>query len=100
YGIGSRADQPPVASAVARRMSSRSEDDTDGTCSPALVREIATRVLRNTASAPRPFTVRLRNSSATSTLWEPLESSATLPGVADERISALSGAMIGARPCE
>jgi len=29
-----------------------------------------------------------------------LESSATLPGVAEDKISALSGAVIGARPWE
>src|SRR5215813_5925953 len=38
--------QPP------RRISSVSEDDTDGTCSPSEAREMATRVLLKTLSMP------------------------------------------------
>src|SRR3979490_1270415 len=81
-------------------MSSSSDDDTDGTCSPSDARDTAMRVLLKTASAPAAFEPILFNSSVTSTLVWPLESSATFPGVADDRISALSGALIGARPCE
>src|SRR3984885_12504761 len=80
--------------------SSSKDDDTEGACSPSEAREIATRVLLKTVSAPASLALRLLSSSATSTLYGPLESSATLPGVADDRISALSGAMIGARPWE
>src|ERR1700752_479360 len=83
------------------RISSSSEDDTLGTCAPSEAREIETRVLLKTLSTPpAPCAFRLLRSSATSTLFWPLESSATLPGVADVRISALSDAASGARPCE
>src|SRR5262249_44456827 len=92
-------DQRLLESAVAKRMSSSSEDDTDGTCSPSEVFEIAMRVLLKTASAPSPLPSWLSNSPI-SALWRPATSSATLPGVAEERISALSGAAIGDRPCE
>src|SRR5437660_1571501 len=90
--IGRR--QPPAL--VPRRTSSRSDDDTEGTCSPSEAREIETRVLLNTASAPFVCAARLPSNSETSTLCSPLESSATLPGAAEVRISALSGALIGA----
>src|SRR5919197_6705881 len=83
------------------RISSSSEDDTDGTCSPSEAREMATRVLLKTPSTPpAPCAFRLLSSSETSTLFWPLLSSATLPGVAEVRISAFSLAAIGARPCE
>src|SRR5215470_23766 len=82
------------------RISSVSEDDTLGTCSPSEAREMATRVLLKTLSTPVPSLPKLLSSSETSTLFWPLLSSATLPGVAEVRISALSGAEIGARPCE
>ena len=65
---------------------------TTGTCSPSDARETATRVLLKTVSAPAACALRLFSSSATSTLFRPLKSSATLPGTADVRISALSGA--------
>src|SRR5262245_26099620 len=81
-------------------MSSSSEDDTVGTCSPSEAREIAMRVFLNTLSRPELLAARLLSNSVTSTLFAPLESSATLPGEAEDRISALSGALIGARPCE
>ena len=86
---------------ASKRTSSISEEDTEGTCSPSEAREIATRVLLKTASAPAVgCALMLLSSSVTSTLYWPLESSATLPGVAEDRISALSGALIGARPWE
>src|ERR1700709_2920493 len=85
---------------AARRTSSFSDDDTEGTCSPFDARDTAIRVLVKRASAPAAFEPMLFKSSVTSTLLWPLESSATLPGVADDRISALSGALIGASPCE
>jgi len=88
-----RQDYPPM------RMSSSREDDTDGTCSPSLAREMATRVLLKAASALARVS-RLRSSSETSTLLGAVESSATLPGVAEDRISAFSGGLIGARPWE
>src|SRR3954471_7401965 len=81
------------------RTSSSNEDDTEGTCSPSDAREIATRVLLKAVSAPA-CAVRLPSNSATSTLLGPWESSTTLPGVAEVRISAFSGGEIGARPCE
>ena len=43
---------------------------------------------------------RLVSSSVTSTLYWPLPSSVTLPGVADDSTSALSGGEIGERPWE
>src|SRR5439155_9538410 len=92
--------QPPVVSVALRGTSSASEDDTDGTCSPSEAREIATRVLLKTLSTPPVSALRLLSSSDISTEWAPSESSATLPGVAEVRINALSGALIGARPCE
>src|ERR1700732_130611 len=92
------AQLPALALAlVPRRTSSSSEDETDGTCSPSEAREMATRVLLKTDSAPPACAVRLLSSSDTSTLCSPLPSSATLPGVAEVRTSALSGALIGAR---
>src|SRR6476660_150551 len=88
-----REPQPP------RLTSSTSVDDTVGTWAPSEAREIETRVLWKTLSMPAwPF--RLFSSSDTSTLFAPFESSATLPGVAEVRISALSEALIGASPCE
>src|SRR5882724_4761071 len=81
------------------RTSSSREDDTEGTCSPSLAREIATRVLLKAVSAPA-WAARLLSSSDISTLYAPLESSATLPGVAEVRIRAFSGGEIGARPWE
>src|SRR4029450_6806169 len=84
---GRHRHQPP------KRMSSSSEDDTDGTCSPSEAREMATRVLLKTLSMPgAPCAFKWLRSSAISTLFWPLESSPTLPGVAEVRISALSGA--------
>src|SRR6266576_6250110 len=94
---------PPAFSAVSvapKLTSSSSDDDTDGTCSPSEAREMATRVLLKTASTPAACALRLASSSDISTLLALLESSATLPGVAEVRISALSGAAIGARPWE
>src|SRR5216684_1613059 len=82
-----------------KRTSSSSDDDTDGTCSPSEAREIATRVLLKALSAPA-WAVRLFRSSATSTLYGPLESSATLPGVAALSTIVFSGGLIGARPWE
>src|ERR1700712_1478094 len=79
------------------RTSSSSEDDTDGTCSPSEAREMATRVLLKTVSAP-VCAFKLLSSSVTSTLYWPLPSSVTLPGVADDSTSAFSGGEIGARP--
>src|SRR5712671_1663519 len=61
---------------------------------------MAARVLLKTVSMPAAGALRLLSSSVISTLYWPLESSATLPGVAEVRISALSGALIGARPWE
>src|SRR6266568_6586428 len=92
--------QPPVVSVALRGTSSASEEDTEGTCSPSEAREIATRVLLKRLSTPPPSALRLLSSSDISTEWVPSESSATLPGVAEVRISALSGALIGARPWE
>src|ERR1700692_2147171 len=96
------ACQPPalVAAASPRRISSNSEDETVGTCSPSEAREMATRVLLKMVSASAAWTLRLFNSSDTSTLCSPLPSSATLPGVAEVRIRALSGGLIRARPGE
>src|SRR5216684_582373 len=85
--------QPP------RLTSSIRVEDTVGTCSPSEAREIETRVLLKTLSTPA-WELKLFSSSETSTLFWPLESSATLPGVAEVRISALSGALIGASPWE
>src|SRR6266404_3662145 len=68
--------------------------------STSSAREIATRVLLKTVSTPPASALRLLSSSDISTEWAPSESSATLPGVAEVRISALSGAPIGARPWE
>src|SRR5260370_6290 len=85
--------QPP------RLTSSTSVDDTVGTWAPSEAREIETRGLWKTLAMP-VWLSRLFSSSDTSTLFAPFESSATLPGVADVRISALSGALIGASPCE
>src|ERR1700743_3155402 len=92
-------DQPPAFSAAAKLTSSSSEDDTEGTCSPSDEREIAARALLNGASE-RVVPLRLLSSSDISTLYWPRESSTTWPGVAEVRISALSGAAIGARPWE
>src|SRR6266403_5963573 len=100
---GRRKRQPPafsLASVTLKRRSSASEEETVGTCSPSEAREIATRVLLKTLSTPPPSGLRLLSSSDISTEWVPSESSATLPGVAEVRISALSGALIGARPWE
>src|SRR5260370_39981035 len=94
---------PPAFSVAPRLTSASSEDDTAGTCSPSVAREMAVRVLLNSASAPAGpagCALMLLSSSVISTLWVPGESSATLPGVADDRTSALSGAAIGARPWE
>src|SRR3954451_14799656 len=109
---------PPEFSLIPRRTSSTSEDDTEGTCSPSDDLATATRVLLKTVSAPAGFSawaadlsaspadlsarsaVRLLSNSAISTEYCPAESSATLPGVAEVRTSALSDALIGARPWE
>ena len=82
-----------------KRTSSRSDDDTDGICSPLETRETATRVLLKTLSA---LTCALSSlsSSVTSTLCSPFVSSVTLPAVLDEMMSALLGALIGASPWE
>ena len=52
--MSSRRPQLPAFSGVAepKRTSSRSEDETEGTCSPSEARETATRVLLKAASAP------------------------------------------------
>src|SRR5687768_6157437 len=71
--------QPP------RLTSSTSVEDTVGTCSPSEAREIEMRVLLKTLSRPA-WVLKLLRSSETSTLFWPLESSATLPGVAEVRI--------------
>ena len=81
------------------RTSSSSDDDTCGTCSPSEARETEMRVLLKALAAP-DCEFRLFSSSVTSTLYWPLPSSATLPGVAEVRISAFSGVEIGARPWE
>ena len=57
------------------------------------------RVLLKALAAP-DCELKLFRSSVTSTLYWPLPSSATLPGVAEVRISALSGVEIGARPSD
>src|SRR5258708_2484900 len=102
YGPGRRVERSRLGFACLyppNWMSSSSDDDTDGTCSPSLAREIATRVLLKALSAPA-CAVRLFKSSATSTLYWPLESSATLPGVAEDSTRVFSGGLIGARPWE
>src|SRR5438445_6363142 len=81
------------------RTSSSSEDDTLGTCSPSLAREIATRVLLKAVSAPA-WALRLLMSSEIKTLLGAEESSATLPGVVEVSTIVFSGGLIGARPCE
>src|SRR5205814_305428 len=109
---------PPEFSLIPSRTSSTSEDDTEGTCSPSEDFATATRVLLKTLSAPAELSaslaglsawpvglsaccaVRLVSNSAISTEYCPAESSATLPGVAEVRTSALSAALIGARPWE
>ena len=60
--------------------------------SPSVAREMAMRVLLKADSMPASCGLSCLSSSVISTLWRPLESSATLPGVAEVRISALSGA--------
>src|SRR6266404_2398780 len=99
---GTRGQLPalPVVSLAPKSMSSAREEETVGTCAPSEAREIATRVLLKTLSTPPPSGLRLLSNSDISTEWVPSESSATLPGVAEVRISALSGALIGARPWE
>src|SRR5262249_54559633 len=92
--------QPPAFWDSPKRTSSSNEDDTVGTCSPSDAREIATRVLLKAACAPTVPASRLRSSSATSALFWPSPSSATLPGAAEVRTRALLGAAIGARPWE
>src|ERR1700730_17109650 len=87
--------QPPAFSLALKRTSSSSEEDTEGTCSPSEAFEIATRVLLKTVSSA-VCPLRLLSSSDISTEYWPLPSSVTLPGVAEDRISALSGAVIGA----
>src|SRR5207244_12815247 len=87
------APYPPM------RTSSSSDDDTCGTCSPSEARETEMRVLLKALAAP-DCEFKLFKSSVTSTLYWPLPSSATLPGVAEVRINAFSGAEIGASPCE
>lgn len=79
--------------------SSKSEHDTEGICSPLETRETAMRVLLKTPSALTWVSSSL-SSSVTSTLCSLVVSSPTLPGVLDERTSALLGALIGARPWE
>ena len=81
------------------RTSSSKEDDTCGTCSPSEARETEMRVLLKAMAAP-DCEFKLFRSSVTSTLYWPLLSSATLPGVAEVRISAFSGVEIGAKPWE
>src|SRR6185312_16512657 len=95
-------ETPPQLPALvaAKEMSSSKDDDTEGTCSPSEARAIATRVLLKTVSAPTSPVLRLLSSSVTSTLYWPLESSATLPGVADVSTMVFSGGLIGARPWE
>src|SRR6186997_1909608 len=84
---------PPI------RTSSSSDDETWGTCSPSEARETEMRVLLKAVAAP-DCEFKLLSSSVTSTLYWPLPSSATLSGVAEVRISAFSGAEIGASPWE
>src|SRR5260370_8097749 len=84
---------PPAFSVAPRLTSSSSEDDTAGTCSPSVAREMAVRVLLNSASAPAGpagCALMLLSSSVISTLRVPAESSPPLPGVADHRTTALS----------
>src|SRR4051794_2157436 len=81
------------------RPSSRSADDTGGTCSPWDARETEMRVLLKALAAP-DCKLKLFESSVTSTLCWPLPSSAPLRGVAEVRISAFSGVEIGASPWE
>src|ERR1700727_331806 len=96
---------PPVlpAALALKLTSSISEEETEGTWAPSDAREIATRVWLKIASAARArsaLVLILVSSSVTSTEFSPVESSATAPGEAEVRISALSGTVIGARPCE
>ena len=64
------------------------------------MRDTALRVLPNIVATPSVLSFKLANNSAISTLWRASVSSITLPGLADDRISALSGALIGASPSE
>ena len=96
---GARGADESEFSLELKRTSSKSEDDTDGICSPLETRETATRVLLKTPSALTCVLSSL-SSSVTSTLCSPFMSSATLPGVLDEMMSALLGALISASPWE
>src|SRR6478736_8213564 len=87
------ASYPPM------RTSSSKEDDTCGTCSPSEARETEMRVLLKAMAAP-DCAFKLFRSSVTSTLYWPLPSSATLPGVAEVRICSCYRAEIGASPWE
>src|SRR5262245_40035029 len=78
---------------------SGSEEDADGSCAPLEARKTATRVLLKRPSALTGALSSLSN-SVTSTLCSPFVSSATLPGVFDEMMSALLGALTGASPWE
>src|SRR5258708_33742715 len=98
YGPGRRVERSRLGFACLyppNWMSSSSDDDTDGTCSPSEAREIATRGLLKALSAPA-WAVRLFKSSATSTLYWPLESPATLPGGAEDSTWVFSASRIGA----
>jgi hypothetical protein len=66
---------------------------------PSEERNTATRVLLKTFSMLPPAFSSLSN-AGTSTLCFPFISSATLPGVFNEMMSALLGALNGASPCE
>ena len=82
------------------RMSSSSDDDTSGTCSPSEARETATRVLLKAACGAGLRIQIVQQLGHQHAVLALAESSATLPGVAEDRISAFSGAEIGARPWE
>src|SRR5947209_18866735 len=96
---GARGADESEFSLELKRTSSKSEDDTDGICSPLETRETATRVLLKTPSALTCASSSL-SSSVTSTLCSPFMSSATLPGVLDDMMRALLGALISASPWE
>src|SRR6267142_2154476 len=98
--IGARDDAGESESLLGlKRTSSKSEEDTDGICLPLETRKTATRVLLKTPSA-LTCTLSSLSRSVTSTLCSPFVSSATLPGVLDEMMSALLGALTGASPWE
>lgn len=86
--IGARDDVVKSRSLLGLKCtSSKSEEDTDGICAPLEERKTATRVLLNAPSA-LTFALSSLSNSVTSALCSPFVSSATLPGVLDEIMSA------------